>query len=124
MERARILLAEDDQTTRAVLTEALAAEGYEVHTANDGQDGLQALERFSPDLVLTDLHMPRVDGFQMLRGIARLKPGLPVLVLTVSTNQMAETQARLLGALDVLQKPINLDALLNLVAQLLAPRLA
>ncbi len=124
MGRPRILLTEDDSTARAVLTEALTDEGYDVCAAHDGQDALDQLVHFTPHLVLTDLLMPRVDGFQLLQRVTQRVPGVPVVVLTVSTNQQADQQARRLGAMEVLHKPLSLDGLLALVAAVLGPRLA
>ena len=71
MDRPRILLTEDDTTARAVLTEALTDEGYEVCAAHDGQHALEQLGHFTPQLVLTDLMMPRVDGFELLQRVAQ-----------------------------------------------------
>lgn len=83
--RARILLVEDEPSARAALAELLALEGYEVAAAVDGEEALARLRVFLPDLVLTDLQMPRLDGFALIDRLAAILPGVPVIVMTAFT---------------------------------------
>jgi type IV pilus assembly protein PilB len=113
--RTRILVVDDDATMRETLQEILAAEQFEVDLAGDGQEALAAVYRERPDLVLTDLQMPGLDGLELLH---KLRGDLstcqiPVVFLTVMDNLDAEAQALDLGADDYLTKPVQRARLLG-----------
>lgn len=78
----RVLLVDDDQMIRTVVSGYLRPRGYEVDEAEDGIAALDALERGVPDVVITDLTMPRLDGLGLLRALAQTHPDLPAIVLT------------------------------------------
>jgi CheY-like chemotaxis protein len=111
----RVLLVEDSDSLRRLFARVLMARGYEVHEAADGLEALGCLHRFVPDLVLTDLMMPGLDGFELIRRV-RTMPDLaevPVVAMTAGASSEAEREARLGGASDYLAKPIDAHALLN-----------
>jgi CheY-like chemotaxis protein len=78
----RLLVVDDEPSIREVTSAMLAEQGYEVLTAEDGQEALEVLPRFRPDLVVTDLRMPRLSGFELLEIIRKQFPGLPVIAVS------------------------------------------
>lgn len=124
MRGSTILIAEDSDDVREFLEAGLSAAGHTVRLASDGVDVLLHLAQPAPDLILLDLHMPVLDGLQVLRRLraAALWPQVPVLFLTASgaTDDMVE--ARRLGARGYLTKPIRLSALVERVGRVLSQR--
>lgn len=108
--RAKILVVDDEAEIRQVLQDALSHAGYEVITAADGRDALPLALNGSPDLIITDIRMPRLDGLTLCRALRTQKDTkhIPVLILT-SVNSAEQMQASLdAGADDFLPKPLNL----------------
>jgi DNA-binding response OmpR family regulator len=107
----KILVVDDEPEVRQLMEHFLTERGYEVRIAENGRQGLLALETFTPDVVLLDMHMPEMDGLETLRQLAVRAPSLPVIMVTV--NDDMETTSRLLqlGAADYVPKPFNLDYL-------------
>jgi CheY-like chemotaxis protein len=108
------LLVEDAPFLRYAFGRLLRLHGFEVREAPDGQQALDALDAFQPQLVLTDLMMPVMDGVELIR---RLKADprtarLPIVAITADATESAERQARDAGAIDVITKPIDLADLL------------
>src|SRR5713226_4462746 len=119
----KILVVDDEPEVRKLMEHFLIDKGYEVRVAGNGREGLDALDTFTPDLVLLDMHMPELDGAEMLKQLAIRSPTLPVIMVTV--NEDVETTSRLLqlGAADYVPKPFNLDYLEQAInIQLSAPR--
>lgn len=119
----RVLLAEDDKFLRKAASTALRRRGYEVLNAQDGQEALAVAREQTPDVILLDLIMPKVQGFEVLRSL-KADPAtrnIPVIVLT-NLSQEADRQAALAGgALDYLVKAnLSLDALAAAVDRALA----
>ena len=116
MERMlRVLLVEDSPFLRYAFGRLLRMQGYEVREANDGQDALNCLVDYVPDLILTDLMMPVMGGVELI-GRVRLQPkfdGVPIVAITADATEQAETRARQAGAIDVITKPIDLPILLD-----------
>jgi CheY-like chemotaxis protein len=118
----KILIVEDVEYNRDLLVQLLEEE-YEVVTAADGAAGIEAAARERPDLILMDLSLPGVDGWEATR---RLKAGretgsIPVIALTAHAMQGDEERARACGCDDYLTKPIDEDALFAKLARLLGP---
>ena len=111
MPAKKILVVDDEPEVRKLMEHFLTGKGYEVRLAENGRVGLAALESFTPDLVLLDMHMPELDGAETLRQLVLRSPTLPVIMVTV--NEDVETTSRLLqlGAADYVPKPFNLDYL-------------
>ncbi len=80
--RARILVVDDEASARKGLEKLLEQEGFTVRLAADGEDGLRAAQEFAPDVVVTDLRMPKLDGMQLLARLREQDRGLPVIVAT------------------------------------------
>lgn len=117
----RLLLVDDDATTRDLLHEALELEGYEVSDADGGDEALRLLDRERPDVVLTDLIMPGVDGLSLCKAI-RAKAGHEDAVIIALTG--GEYPEALNGLCDVfLRKPVEIDRLIDTLEQLEASKL-
>jgi CheY-like chemotaxis protein len=116
----RILLIEDNREARAVIEELLREEGYEVDVAGDGQEALDRLAAAPPELVVTDLHMPRLGGAELLARLRNVVPETPILLMTAERIPEAERQRSGLWTEGHLSKPIEIDPLLTEVARLLA----
>ena len=117
----RILLVEDNEMNRDMLSRRLARNGFEVLLAEDGAEGWERFQSDMPDLVLLDLSLPVLDGFQVLRQ-AREDPktkSIPVIVLTANAMADDREKSMELGADDFDTKPIDLARLLGKMNDLL-----
>jgi len=110
----RILCIEDDCETAALIAEELIDRGFSVDIAHSGREGLATLLRAKPDLVLSDVSMPGMSGFDVLEELARIAPqfdGVPFIFLTALADRDNELRGRRLGAEDYVTKPIDFDVL-------------
>jgi DNA-binding response OmpR family regulator len=121
--RKKILCIEDDRETAALLLEELTDRGYAVYVAHDGRDGFESILKNMPDLVLSDISMPVMSGFELLERLVGLAPRfskMPFLFLTALGDRDNELKARRLGADDYVVKPIDFDLLDTIIAARLA----
>jgi DNA-binding response OmpR family regulator len=111
MPAKKILVVDDEPEVRKLMEHFLTGRGYEVRMAENGRQGLLALDTFTPDVILLDMHMPELDGVETLKQLTVRVPAVPVIMVTV--NDDVETTSRLLqlGAADYVPKPFNLDYL-------------
>ncbi len=111
----RVLLVEDMDFLRYAFGRLLRTYGFEVREATDGKEALHYLPEFQPELVLTDLMMPEMDGVELIRRIhaAPETMDLPIVAITADATVYAERQARAAGAVDVITKPVDLPSLLE-----------
>jgi DNA-binding NarL/FixJ family response regulator len=117
--KKKILCIEDDRETAALIAEELLDRGYDVTVAHDGREGLAAILRIMPDLVLSDISMPAMSGFELLERLTALAPRfsyMPFVFLTALTDRDNELKGRLLGADDYVTKPIDFDLLVTIIA--------
>jgi DNA-binding NtrC family response regulator len=111
----KLLIVEDDAHLRDTLATFLGRVGYEVTTASDGREGLEKLESALPDLVLTDIHMPDMDGLELLAEIKARYPETIVMMMTAFSSIDSAVEAMRRGAEDYLSKPLQLaDAQLSI----------
>ena len=121
--RKKILCIEDDRETAALIAEELVDRGYDVSVAHDGHDGLAAILTKTPDLVLSDISMPVMSGFEVLERLISLAPRfskMPFVFLTALTDRESELKGRQLGADDYVVKPIDFDMLATIITARLA----
>ncbi|WP_225049287.1 response regulator transcription factor [Lacticaseibacillus kribbianus] len=113
----RVLIVDDHQILRTGLSLIMeTTDGMEaVGTAVDGQDGLAKVEELTPDVVLTDIRMPNMDGIAMLRELAQTHPALPVVVLTTFDDQEPIQQALRLGAKGFMLKDADKDTIVKTI---------
>ncbi len=119
----RIVCIEDDRETAALIAEELVDRGYEVSVAHDGREGLIAILRIMPDLVLSDINMPAMSGFELLDRLVALTPRfsrMPFVFLTALSDRDTELKGRQLGADDYVTKPIDFDMLTAIINARLA----
>ena len=114
----KILVADDEPQIRRALITALRGHGYEVVAAEDGEDALARLATWLPDVLVLDLVMPKVDGFEVLREV-RTWSDMPVIVLSARGREVDKVTGRDLGADDYLAKPFGIEELLARVRAVL-----
>ncbi len=118
----RVLVVDDDVRTRQAVARLLSDEGYETAVAGDGEEAARLLAPWRPDLVLTDLSMPRLDGRGLVRRVRSTLPGTPVIVLSARGSAKDGVAALLaIGASGFLAKPIEIDELLARIHELIGP---
>lgn len=117
--KQKILIIDDDPSLRRVLEYNLQEDGYEVCVAASGSEGLRAFGEFSPTLVITDLKMPGIDGFRVLREIKERSPDTLVMIITAFGAVDTAVEAMKLGAYDYITKPFNRDELKMVVRKAL-----
>jgi DNA-binding response OmpR family regulator len=122
---AKILVIDDDNAVRSVLMILLEQWGHRVVTARDGRSGLAAAERDRFDLLIIDIFMPEMDGFETIRLVRQSKPTLPIIVISGGSRHASEpdflAMARKLGAIESLHKPFRPDALSAAIEACLGP---
>ena len=119
----KILCIEDDRETASLIVEELADRGFDVSVAYSGQEGLMAIMRATPDLVLCDISMPGMTGFEVLERLNEIAPRLgriPFVFLTALADRDNELKGRRLGADDYVSKPIDFDRLAFIIEARLA----
>jgi DNA-binding response OmpR family regulator len=121
--RRRILCIEDDRDTASLICEELVDRGFEVRVAHNGREGLAAILKDPPDLVLSDVGMPGMSGFELLRTLTSMEPrfeSMPFVFLTALSDHDNELKGWQLGADDYLTKPVDYDVLAALITARLA----
>ena len=118
MNRDRVLIVDDEPQILQALQRALRARGYTVSSAANGEDALAEVDRFVPHLIVLDLNLPGIDGFEVCRRV-RAWTDVPVLVLSVREDELDKVEALDLGADDYLTKPFGIDEFLARVRALL-----
>lgn len=116
---ARILIIEDDAALVDVLSLAFEDAGHAVDWARDGADGLRRVQRDGPDLVISDVNMPRLDGFSLCRRVREAKDPVPIILLTSRDAEIDQALGLELGADDYVIKPFSTRVLLARVGALL-----
>jgi two-component system KDP operon response regulator KdpE len=108
---ARILVVDDEPQITRVLRTTLSAQKYDLRVANDGETALEIMKDWSPDLVITDVAMPNMDGLALCREL-RARSQVPIIVLSVREDERTKVKALDLGADDYITKPFNINELL------------
>ncbi len=121
---ARILVVDDDESARAALEKLLHADGFVTSTAPDGEAALAEARRVLPDLVLTDLHMPRMNGVELCERVHEIDRDIPVIVMTALADMASTIDSLRAGAEDYLIKPLQYEAVLWCVERAIARRTA
>lgn len=113
--RISVLAVDDCRTIRDMISLALDANEFEVHLAEDGQQALERLDDVEPDVVITDLNMPRLDGFALIEAIRKRTDTrtTPILILTTDNSTYLTSRAREAGATGWIVKPFARDKLVR-----------
>lgn len=112
MEKIKVLLVEDEQTLAMIIKDTLEGQGFLIHTAADGEEGLRLFFDLHPDVLVADVMMPRMDGFEMVRRIRQTDRHTPVLFLTARSAVNDVVEGFELGANDYLKKPFGMQELI------------
>src|SRR5712692_6207484 len=110
-EKSRVLVVDDEPQITRVLRTVLTSQGYQVRTAAEGEAALADFAEFRPELVITDLYMPHMDGIELCRRI-RAMSAVPIIVLSVKGEERTKVEALDSGADDYVTKPFGIDELL------------
>lgn len=109
--KRNILVVDDEPQITRVLKTSLSSQGYSIRTASDGKQALQEMKSWVPDLVITDLRMPNMDGLELCRAI-RTESRVPIIVLSVKGEETIKVESLDAGADDYVTKPFNMNELL------------
>ena len=110
-EASRVLVVDDEPQITRVLRTVLSSQGYQVRTASEGESALTSFTEWRPELVITDLYMPHMDGIELCRRI-RAMSNVPIIVLSVKGEERTKVEALDSGADDYVTKPFGIDELL------------
>jgi DNA-binding NtrC family response regulator len=111
--KPRILIVDDEKDFTEPLSERLALRDYDVSTAFSGEEALEKIKTYNPDVVILDVIMPGLDGIETLRGIKEIKPLTEVIMLTGHATVETAINGMQLGALDFLMKPCTNEELVS-----------
>ena len=114
-----ILVAEDDDSLRKLMCAALKQNGYMPYPAVDGEDALDVMERISVDLVISDIMMPKIDGYELVKQLRAARYEMPVLMVTAKDSFTDKQKGFMAGTDDYMVKPINIDEMILRVGALL-----
>jgi len=113
-------VVDDEQNMRIALYEALSRNGYEVSVAENGQMALEMVEKSPPDMLITDIKMPTLDGIALLRRVKAIRPSLPVVIVTGFATVDTAVEAMKQGAVDYIIKPFSVEVIEETVARVFA----
>ena len=111
VETSRVLVVDDEPQITRVLKTVLSSQGYQVRTAAEGESALSNFKEWSPELVITDLYMPHMDGIELCRRIREVS-AVPIIVLSVKGEERSKVEALDSGADDYVTKPFGIDELM------------
>ncbi len=117
---SRILVVDDEDALRTVLSGELSSAGYDVSTASDGEEALTEVQNKKFDLLLLDIKMPRLDGFEVLKYVKKNNPSVKVIMLTGFADLKNAIESKKLGAEDFVSKPYDLVDLLTTIERVLS----
>ncbi|MEJ2756587.1 MAG: response regulator [Gammaproteobacteria bacterium] len=119
--RASILVVEDDHALREALLDTLQLAGFDGMAARNGMEALSLMSQFGFKLVLSDLHMPKLDGLRLVPKILAKKPFLPIILMTAYGSVEKAVEAIKLGATDFITKPFDAEDLVEKIRQYVQP---
>jgi len=116
--KKRILVVEDDAEMRSLLKDFFTEEGFEIDSVSNGSEAFRILVRELFDLVITDIRMPGLTGLDILPGIKKLQPNVPIIVITAFGSDEIRDRAMAKGATRYLEKPIHFHNLRTLIHEM------
>lgn len=121
--QASILVVDDEENAREGLSKILSKEGYRVETAANGKEAIDSLKRQRYDLVITDMRMPLMDGFEVLREIKKMDENIGVIMITAYGEVESYLEAMNMGAFEYINKPVRVNDLKRVISKVLEARL-
>lgn len=115
----KVLIVDDEAGVRELLKDALGLAGFEFQTAGDGMSALTLLRTFTPDIMIIDINMPLMDGFELVERLRKIGNDIPVLMLSARADRVDVTRGLTLGADDYVTKPFGLEELVLRVRAIL-----
>jgi DNA-binding NtrC family response regulator len=122
IEAATILVVDDEENAREGLSKILSKEGYSVDMASNGKEAIETLRRQSFDLVITDMRMPLMDGFEVLREIKKMNENIGVIMITAYGEVESYLEAMNMGAFEYINKPVRVNELKRVITKVLEER--
>ncbi|HOD12042.1 MAG TPA: response regulator [Candidatus Omnitrophota bacterium] len=123
MERKKtILFVEDESDLRMLVAEELSGLGYHVMEADDGEEAMACFEKVIPDLIITDIVMPKMHGDELVRAVRALDQGKKIPIIVVSAYAPKEKALSGFEGVSIIEKPFSVDQLLSMVQDLLAEK--
>lgn len=119
-EKSRVLVVDDEDALRMVLSSELSSSGYDVGTASDGDEAITVIQNKKFDLILLDIKMPKVDGFEVLKFVKKNFPNVKVIMLTGFADLKNAIESKKHGAEDFVSKPYDLVDLLTTIERVLS----
>ncbi len=118
----QILAVDDSRSMRDLIRYTLMEAGFEVHLAEDGVHGMEVLGGIAPDVIITDINMPRMDGFGFIEAVRKTDAHMrtPILTLTTESGADLKARAREAGATGWIVKPFNKDKLISVIRRVAA----
>jgi DNA-binding NtrC family response regulator len=113
----KILIVDDEDNMRKILSLALKKRNYEVATASSAIEGLKKISGFSPDMIVSDIKMDKMNGLEFLRNIRINYGGIPVCFITAYGSIQGAVEAMKLGAVDYLEKPFDIGSLIEIIEE-------
>jgi len=119
--RRKVLLVDDEEGFAELLRDLLEMDNYEVVTAENGVDGLEKLKTFSPDVIISDVVMPRMSGFEMFKQVKAAPEisSIPFLFITGFQDERVLAEARKIGVFGILRKPIDIEQIETRIRELI-----
>jgi len=118
----KVWIVDDDSSIRWVLARALRAEGFEVSDFEDAESALKALEKDSPEVLMTDIRMPGMSGLELAKFVHEKHPNIPVIIMTAHTDLDSALASYESGAFEYLPKPFDLDEAIRLAQRAVEPK--
>lgn len=116
---ATILVVDDEENAREGLSKILTKEGYAVEMAANGKEAIETLRRLNFDLVITDMRMPLMDGFEVLREIKKMDESIGVIMITAYGEVESYLEAMNMGAFEYINKPVRVNELKRVITKVL-----
>ena len=114
---SRILIIDDDDQLRKSFHKLLLQEGYSIESAASGETGITMIRQLPPDLVILDMRLPGMNGFETFKAIHEIEPKLPVIIMTAYGTTETAIEATKIGAFDYVLKPFDIPAMLSVIGQ-------
>src|SRR4030067_1907036 len=119
-DKKRILVIEDDEEMRALLKDFFLEEGFETDSVSNGSEAFRKLVKESFDLVITDIRMPGLTGLDIIPGIKKLQPNVPIIVITAFGSDEIRLRAMERGATAYLEKPLHFHELRTMIREIIS----
>ena len=119
MRNEKILIVDDSKEIRNILSTFLKEEGFEVYTAENGKKALDLIKEKIIDLIITDIRMPEMDGYQLTKKVKEERPRIGIIIMTAYTSIYTEGDIRKIGADDYISKPFELVDIIEKIERVL-----